>query len=393
MSAIGVSTFVPYGAPVPADLVLRLAETNLASLAVACFLFNVVLVEAKLYWRRAWANDSKIWRASVVIMTVGCGIDLGLFAAAVGVGMRDLGDRTYSRDTMDAIYIGTKVFVWCIGIICELFFALRVYNVLPRYGFIAWVLFGITALPFLCAFIFFLLYRFYDYRFGQPARICDLIGGWANAVFAVVTVIVLGWRIVLQRRNDKRQKNDALTALFRGALATSALIALTSGGGAVFSCLLNNPRAYMLASFFWNIYPFTAAISTIFALQQRQVLRQRVGSADSVPALPGREVKAATLKLGQRSEHPSDWRGDRVSLGPGVCDIKPSKADSLLPRRDSQRGGETSFHDVALDTKALERCEPTRSQGVWVHREAVVIVEERVDPLDHRREEDEEFCV
>lgn len=39
MSSIGLSTFFPADAAVPSRLILRLTEVNVASLAVACFLF------------------------------------------------------------------------------------------------------------------------------------------------------------------------------------------------------------------------------------------------------------------------------------------------------------------------------------------------------------------
>ncbi|GAA5912922.1 hypothetical protein JCM6882_009513 [Rhodosporidiobolus microsporus] len=398
MSSIGLSTYYPFDAVVPAQLVLRLAEVNVASLAVASFLFSVVLTEARLYYRQAWADDGLFWRVGVVFLVLGCAIDLALFATAVGVGLRDLVHRTYSRDTMDAIYIATKVSLWSTGMISELFFVVRMYMVLPRYKVSAWILYFVTAAPFLCTFVFFLLYRFFDFKYGRYARIMDLTGGWCNVFLAFFTVVVLGWRIVLQRKKDNRP-NDALTAIFRGAVGTSALIALTSGGAAIFSCFLSDPSIYLLSSFFWNIYPSTAAISTIFALHQRQALRQGVTtSSRSFRIRGGRGTgKAADLQLGQRSEHPSEWRGDKVSLGPRVCDLKPSKADRLHTRRDSQRGGEVSFHDVALDTQAFERCEPTRSRaGVWVHQESVVVVdndggEEGDDEEERRSRSEEEF--
>jgi hypothetical protein len=125
MSSIGLSTFFPAGAAVPSALVLRLTEVNVASLAVACFLFvsaafasviaslltdrhtyqDLVLREARHYWKRAWRNDTWIWRLAVPYMVFCCGADLGLFAAAAGVGLRDLQSGEYSRDTLDYIYV------------------------------------------------------------------------------------------------------------------------------------------------------------------------------------------------------------------------------------------------------------------------------------------------
>lgn len=125
MSSIGLSTFFPADAAVPSRLVLRLTEVNIASLAVACFLFvsrgvvsssreslvdwhtpqDLVLREARHYYKRAWANDTWVWRLAVPYMVFCCGADLGLFAAAAGIGLRDLQSGGYSRDPLDYIYV------------------------------------------------------------------------------------------------------------------------------------------------------------------------------------------------------------------------------------------------------------------------------------------------
>ncbi|GAA6000737.1 hypothetical protein JCM10207_004632 [Rhodosporidiobolus poonsookiae] len=365
MAAIGLSTFVPPGDPIPQDLILRLTEVNVASLAACFFIFEIVARQAKQYYQRAWAYDSVFWRVVAIVLTVGCAVDLVLLAASVGVSLRDLMHNRYSRDTMDALYIAQKIVLWSTGMLSELFFVLRV-QLLTDYKWLVWAMYGLTSAPFAAAFIFFLLYRYKEFHWGFYARIFDLVGGWCNVFFAVFTVVVLGYRIVLQRRSDAKASGDVLSEIFRGAVATSALIALTAGGAAISACFVHDAKAYLLSAFFYNLYPQTAAISALFALEQRQSLRHR-----SEPAR-----KAPTLQLQRKpTDHPSEWRGDRVSLGPPV---EPSKGKSK--RRGSQRGGEISFRDVALDTKALEECDPRRSRAgnVWVHEE-VVTVEERED--------------
>lgn len=79
-----------------------------------------------------------------------CGADLGLFAAAAGVGLRDLQSGGYSRDTLDYIYVRkpspfsvssgmklthlgmqivSKFTLWSSGMLAEAFFVLRVWMV------------------------------------------------------------------------------------------------------------------------------------------------------------------------------------------------------------------------------------------------------------------------
>ncbi|GAA6030160.1 hypothetical protein JCM8097_009293 [Rhodosporidiobolus ruineniae] len=421
MAAIGLSTFFDFGEAVPSSLVLRLCEGNIASLAACFFCYDIVRAELYKYYRRAWANDSRFWRTAAVLMTAACGIDLALLAAAVGIGLRDLQRGTYSRDAMDALYLAMKVVVWVVGMFSELFFVLRVH-MLTDFKVLVWVLYGLTSAPFFAAFVFFLLYRFYEFRFGRYARIMDLVGGWANVFFAAFTVVVLGYRIILQRRKDARPSDDALSELFRGAVATSALIALTSGGAAVPSCFLSTPSAYMISGFFYALYPPVATISCLFALHQRQSLRRRLtpegaeeyqlgrgvgGGGGGKKGGDGERGRPPAVTFRRTGDDPSEWRGDKVSLGPHVAQAKGSKKEK---RRSSKLGGERSFHDMALDTEALRRCEPTRSflggpasvhttngstrggggggggGGIRVHTESIVTVEDErdYDPLPPR---------
>ncbi|BGP00864.1 hypothetical protein RTBOTA2_002140 [Rhodotorula toruloides] len=266
MSSIGLSTFFPADAPVPSALVFRLTEVNVASLAVACFLFDLVLREARHYWKRAWRNDTWFWRLAVPYMVFCCGADLGLFAAAAGVGLRDLQSGGYSRDTLDYIYIVSKFTLWSSGMLAEAFFVLRVWMMVQdrRLKPIVWVLYFITSAPFAAAFCLFLLSKYHDFRYGLPARVMDLVGGWCNLAFAGYTSCILGYRLYEQRKRDYRSQ-DSLIDIFRGALMTSALIAFTSLGGAIAACFIHDPANYIISAFFFNIYPQLAAASCIFA--------------------------------------------------------------------------------------------------------------------------------
>jgi hypothetical protein len=76
---------------------------------------SLVLGQLRRYYIRAWSEDEVHWRIASLVMTVGCGIDIGLLSAAVGVGLRDLVGGTYSRHTMDAIYISMKLTLWIVG--------------------------------------------------------------------------------------------------------------------------------------------------------------------------------------------------------------------------------------------------------------------------------------
>ncbi|GAA5850981.1 hypothetical protein JCM8547_009147 [Rhodosporidiobolus lusitaniae] len=383
MSAIGLSTFFPRGEEVPGHLVLRLTEVNVASLAACFFCYDLVLQEFRKYWRRGWSDDDTFWRFVAVAMAVGCAIDLGLLAAAVGVGLRDLQKNTYARDTIDSLYIAMKITLWVTGMFSELFFVLRV-RLLTEWKVLVWVLYCATSAPFVCAFIFFLLYRFYEFQYGYYARIFDLVGAWCNALFAAFTVVVLGWRIVVQRRMEAKTSNDALLAIFYGGVATSALIGLSSVGAAICCCFLNSPETYMFASFFWNIYPQMAAVSCLFALHQRHTLRRRLTPTRSfmVGERGGGKVKPAAVQIGRRTgDNPAEWRADKVSLGPGLLDLQvPEDNRPNGKRRGSKRGMEVSFHDVELNTNALDRCQPLQSRAgtvdIWVHREEVVTVDE-----------------
>jgi hypothetical protein len=170
-------------------------------------------------------------------------------------------------------------------------------------------------------------------------------------------VAVLGWRIVVARRNEAkkyvflslltiphsrtafprlashplivltipdfsstlRRIDDSLTALFNGAVATSALIGLSSAGSAICACFLERPRIYLLSSLFLNIYPQMAAISCIFALKQRHVLRRKMSSAHSGQQEAAEaEALRVARKTGKTVDNPGLWRGDKISLGPGL---------------------------------------------------------------------------
>ncbi|BGP37161.1 hypothetical protein JCM10450v2_001067 [Rhodotorula kratochvilovae] len=365
MSAIGVSTFYTPGEEVPRRLILRLAEVNIASLAVDCFIFERVVREAMSYYRRAWARDGWHWRAIVVFLVVACAVDIGLLAASVGVGLRDIQGGTYSRDAFDSIYIAMKIILWTIGMASEVFFAHRVFTVVQDYKPLVWLMYGVTASPYALAFVFFLLSKWYSFRFGGYARIADLAAGWCHSALVVYSCIILGYRLVLQRRRESRHGADALTDIFRGALMTSALIGLCAGMGSLFGCWLHRPEIYVLSCFWYNLYPFVAAMSTCFALHQRQTLRLR-GAASA--------RRRASGVVGRRTgDDPGEWRGDKVELAQRMVEIQePSRTGK---RRPSQRGPEKSFHDVHLDTEAFERC-----TGVFVRTEVEVEVEADSDP-------------
>lgn len=272
---------------------------------------------------------------------------------------------------------------------------------------IVWVLYFITSAPFATAFCLFLLSKYHDFRYGLPARIMDLIGGWCNLAFAGYTSCILGYRLYEQRKREYRfarfllwsclsnaylpilhSSQDSLIEIFRGALMTSALIAFTSLGGAIAACFVHDPANYMISAFFFNIYPQLAAASCIFALHQRQTLRGRSryeegGYGGGVVVRSVRERKESI-----RTDDPSEWRADRVSMGPKVVEIEErasavalrplvSQADHAYPlcslssaytadmralRRGSKLGGEVSFHDVALDCEAFERVKPQISR-------------------------------
>ncbi|BGO88874.1 hypothetical protein NBRC10512_002230 [Rhodotorula toruloides] len=384
MSSIGLSTFFPADAAVPSRLILRLTEVNVASLAVACFLFDLVLREARHYWKRAWRHDTWFWRLAVPYMVFCCGADLGLFAAAAGVGLRDLQSGGYSRDTLDYIYIVSKFTLWSSGMLAEAFFVLRVWMIVQdrRLKPIVWVLYFITSAPFATAFCLFLLSKYHDFRYGLPARIMDLIGGWCNLAFAGYTSCILGYRLYEQRKREYRSQ-DSLIEIFRGALMTSALIAFTSLGGAIAACFVHDPANYMISAFFFNIYPQLAAASCIFALHQRQTLRGRSryeegGYGGGVVVRSVRERKESI-----RTDDPSEWRADRVSMGPKVVEIE--EPDMRALRRGSKLGGEVSFYDVALDCEAFERVKPqisrTGTVSVMVHT-TVEIEEDEPDERD-----------
>ncbi|BGP29378.1 hypothetical protein JCM10296v2_001117 [Rhodotorula toruloides] len=385
MSSIGLSTFFPADAAVPSALVLRLTEVNVASLAVACFLFDLVLREARHYWKRAWRNDTWFWRLAVPYMVFCCGADLGLFAAAAGVGLRDLQSGVYSRDTLDYIYIVSKFTLWSSGMLAEAFFVLRVWMMVQdrRLKPIVWVLYFITSAPFAAAFFLFLLSKYHDFRYGFPARVMDLVGGWCNLAFAGYTSCILGYRLYEQRKRENRSQ-DSLIEIFRGALMTSAFIAFTSLGGAIAACFVHDAANYMISAFFFNIYPQFAAASCIFALHQRQTLRGR--SRNDEGGYGGGIVvrKSVRERKGSvRTDDPSEWRADRVSMGPKVVEIE--EPDMRALRRGSKLGGEISFHDVALDCEAFERVEPQISRtgmvSVMVHT-TVEIEEDEPDERD-----------
>ncbi|BGP22173.1 hypothetical protein Rt10032_c07g3343 [Rhodotorula toruloides] len=387
MSTIGLSTFFPEDTAVPSSLVLRLTEVNVASLAVACFLFDLVLREARHYYKRAWRNDTWFWRLAVPYMVLCCGADLGLFAAAVGVGLRDLQSDSYSRNTLDYIYIVSKFTLWSSGMLAEAFFVLRVWMMVQdrRLKPIVWILYFVTSAPFAAAFCLFLLSKYHDFSFGIHARVLDLVGGWCNLAFAGYTSYILGYRLYEQRRREYRSQ-DSLIEIFRGALMTSALIAMTSLGGAVAACFVHNPANYMISAFFFNIYPQLASASCIFALHQRQTLRGRSRYDDGgfgggiIVRKSVRERKGSI-----RTDDPSEWRADRVSLGPRVVEIE--EPDMRALRRGSKLGAEASFHDVALNCEAFERVKPQSSRAGPVSVTVHTTVEVDEDEPDERDRE------
>lgn len=128
--------------------------------------------------------------------------------------------------------------------------------------------------------------------------------------------------------------DDALTALFNGAVATSSLIGLSSAGSAICASFLERPKIYLISSFFLNIYPQMAAISCLFALTQRQSLRRKMSSANSGQNKgPGGEGGEAELlrmarKTGKTVDNPGLWRGDKISLGPHIA----TSASRSFPR-------------------------------------------------------------
>ncbi|GJN87886.1 hypothetical protein Rhopal_000841-T1 [Rhodotorula paludigena] len=262
---------------------------------------------------------------------------------AVGVGLRDIQNGTYARSTYDILYIAYKCVIWTCGMAAELFFTARVSTIVHKRALkpLVWVLFGMGVI-----------------------RILDLTAGWMHVIFVAYSTSILGWRLVLQRRHEARAAQDALKDIFRGALLTSALIGLCAGMGGIFACFLETPHIYMLTSFWYNVYPFVCAMSLCFALRQRHQLRVRQEGRAGTRKRAGRLERL--LRLGRAdqqhqktADHPSEWRGDKVSLGPKLVDVP----DKNGKRRGSQRGHEKSFHDVALDLNAFERCRPAGDGG------------------------------
>ncbi|GAA5996840.1 uncharacterized protein JCM10292_006032 [Rhodotorula paludigena] len=365
-SAIGVSTFFRPDEPIPPSLVLRLAEVNIASIAVACFLYEFVLREARRYYKSVWADDTWFWRFAVVYLVFACAACLALLATAVGVGLRDIQNGTYARSTYDILYIAYKCVIWTCGMAAELFFTARVSTIVHKRALkpLVWVLYALTACPYALAFCFFLLYRYYEFRYGRYSRILDLSAGWMHVVFVAYSTSILGWRLVLQRRHEARAAQDSLKDIFRGALLTSALIGLCAGMGGIFACFLETSHIYMLTSFWYNVYPFVCAMSLCFALRQRHELRVRQEGRAGTRKRAGRMERLLRLERADQqhqktADHPSEWRGDKVSLGPKLVDVP----DKNGKRRGSQRGHEKSFHDVALDLNAFERCRPAGEGG------------------------------